>query len=357
MLLILAACGEPEPIPLGFVGGVSGRVADLGLSGRDGALFAIEQHNAAGGIDGRLVQLLVRDDHQDPDAARRAVTDLIDRDVAAVIGPMTSAMAMATVPLVDRHRLLMVSPTVTTSRLTGKDDFFFRVIGTTREYARENAGYQYRIGIRRVAAVLDAGNAAYSRDWMADYRQAFEQLGGTVVAELEFVSSSGVDFLALARQLLDYRADGILVIANSLDAALICQQIRKLDREVRLAASEWAATERLISLGGRAVEGIIIAQFFDRADPSPAYQRFRAAYQQRYGRDPGFEDLAGYDAANVVLEALARRPDGHHLKQVMLDIGRFRGAQGWVEIDRFGDSHRPTYVTTVRDGRFVVLER
>ena len=71
-LLALAACAPPEPLRLGFVGGLSGRVADLGIEGRNGAMLAVEQRNKLGGVNGRQVELVVEDDQQNVDAARMA---------------------------------------------------------------------------------------------------------------------------------------------------------------------------------------------------------------------------------------------------------------------------------------------
>ena len=67
LCLVLVACSEEPPLKIGFVGGMTGRVADLGIAGRDGVIFAIEEKNQAGGIAGRMLELVVRDDHQDAD--------------------------------------------------------------------------------------------------------------------------------------------------------------------------------------------------------------------------------------------------------------------------------------------------
>ncbi|HAY27617.1 MAG TPA: ABC transporter substrate-binding protein, partial [Candidatus Accumulibacter sp.] len=75
-ICVLTACAPPEPIRIGFIGGTSGRVADLGIAGRDAVLLAVELRNQAGGIAGRKVELLIRDDQQDPEAAKRALREL-----------------------------------------------------------------------------------------------------------------------------------------------------------------------------------------------------------------------------------------------------------------------------------------
>ena len=77
--LMLAACSPPAPIALGFVGGTSGRAADLGVAGRDAVQLAVDLRNRSGGVAGRQVKLLIRDDEQQPDVAQRVVRELIDQ--------------------------------------------------------------------------------------------------------------------------------------------------------------------------------------------------------------------------------------------------------------------------------------
>jgi branched-chain amino acid transport system substrate-binding protein len=149
---------------------ISGRVADLGPVSqcRDAGGGDAQK---AGGIGGRQVELLVEDDQQDAEVARKAFARLAERKVEAVVGPMTSAMALAVVPLANDAKLLLVSPTVTTTALSGIDDQFLRVIRATTPYAQKSAGHHlHQQGSRRVAVAYDQRNQAYS-GWLADYRQ------------------------------------------------------------------------------------------------------------------------------------------------------------------------------------------
>ena len=77
LLAALAACSPPEPLRIGFIGGLSGRVADLGEAGRNGAQIAVEEFNQAGGINGLPVELIVRDDGQNPEKAIAAVNESV----------------------------------------------------------------------------------------------------------------------------------------------------------------------------------------------------------------------------------------------------------------------------------------
>jgi len=358
LVFSMLGCGQPESVRIGFVGGTSGRVADLGIAGRDAVYLAVERCNDEGGVKGRPVQLITRDDEQDPGKAVQVVRELIDLGVVAIIGPMTSSMAVVVAPVADAAGVLLMSPTVTSEELSGKDDHFFRISSTTREYAARSASYQLKSGVmRRVAAVYDMGNRSFTENWLHNFQRVFHEGGGEIIHVEAFTSGGDTNHLELCRRLLASRPDGVLIIANSMDSAILCQQVRKLDPRIPVTLADWGATERLIELGGKAVEGVTVVQTFDRNSPSPDYQAFRKLYMERFQREPGFPGVYSFEAATVVLEALRKQGPGQSLKEVLLARGRIEGLQNAFSFDAFGDVQRPeASISIVRNGEFVVLD-
>ena len=356
--LLAGACGPNEPIRLGFIGGLTGRGADLGIAARDGVQIAVDQYNQAGGVNGREVVLLVMDDKHDVHTAQQTAQRLIDQEVSAIIGPMTSAMAMALLPVINQAKMVCVSPTVTTEDLSGKDDYFLRISGITKIFAAKNANYQLKAKtMRRVAAVYDLGNRSFSENWINNFGATLARGGGELVIKKGFTSGEVTSFIQFAKDLLVAKPDGVVIAANAVDASLLCQQIRKLDAALPITLSDWAAQERLIEMGGKAVEGVTVIQTFDRDNKSPRYQKFRSIYTKRFGREPGSSGVYGYDAAKLVLDALARKTDGKSLKQVILSEPGFEGLQGEHTMDQFGDAkNAKCSISIVKDGRFVVVE-
>ncbi|MSN24988.1 MAG: ABC transporter substrate-binding protein [Geobacter sp.] len=357
LISALISCQRQKPVRIGFLGGLSGRVSDLGGSGRNGVQLAVEQRNAAGGLNGQPVELVVRDDEQNPETAKKVAGELIGQGIELIIGPMTSSIAMAVMPQINASRSILLSPTATTTSLSGLDDNFLRVISPTTEYATKSARYQYdKLGTRSVAVIYDAGNRSYTESWLNDFRVAFSALGGKIVMTKSFQSGQDTVFQPLVLDLLSSKADTVLIIGNSVDSALICQQVRKLDPKRRIAMSEWAATERLIELTGPAAEGVVVAQFLDRNDTSQRYRDFYLAYKSRFGQEPGFAGLAGYDAAQVALDAYSSRKKGESLKKLIIGKGKFQGVQQQLAIDRFGDADRKTFVTVIRGNKYITVE-
>jgi branched-chain amino acid transport system substrate-binding protein len=356
--LALWGCENNQPIKIGFVAGTSGRVADLGISGRDAVQLLVDQCNEAGGIEGRRVQLITRDDKQDPDTARQVVRELIEQEAAAIIGPMTSDMATAVTPLLNEAKVLAVSPTATTQKLSGIDDYFIRVSATTKDYASKSANYQIKSGnAKRITAAYDLGNRSFTENWLKNFKMAFTSQGGEIIASHGFRTGDGNTFLVLARKLLADEPDCVLIVANSMDCALLCQQLRKIDGKIRITLADWGATERLLALGGKAVEGVTVVQTFDRASKNPHYLKFREAYLKRYQREPGFPGVYAHDAAQVVLEALRVQKSGQSLKQTILSQATYDGLQGSFSFNQYGDVTRSNAsISIVKNRQFVVVE-
>jgi len=352
---LIVACSEREPVRIGFIGGVSGRFADLGTTGRNGVMLAIEEQNARGGIDGRRIELLVKDDEQDPGKAAQALSELAEAKVVAVLGPMTSSIAVAIAPQADRLGLLLVGGTVTTSALSGKDDNFIRTISTAAEYGSHAArAYRQRPGLKRAALLYDLANRDYTENWADAFAGTFAATGGVVVVRHGFDSRKEKDYGQLADRALRGKPDLVAIAANSVDGALLAQKIRQRNAAVQLAGSAWTGTQRLMELGGAAVEGMLIEQYYDQDNTSARYIRFRDAYQKRFGFEPGFAGVVAYDAAELLIAALPGGGDAATLKRRILGNSPLHGVQGDIPIDRFGDAERPITMTEVHGGRIVV---
>lgn len=351
--LLAAACAPREPVRLGFLGGLSGRVADLGEAGRDGTQLAVEEANAAGGIDGRPIELIIEDDGQNAEKALAAIDKLAAGKVVAIIGPMTSAMAVAVLEPSARAGLLLVSPTVTASTLSDKDDNLFKVVSSTREHARLSAESIFALGQRRVACIYDTNNVAYTKDWLEQFRTAFEAKGGLLVGSETFTSGVDASYSAAVSKLKTAAADSLHFIANATDTVRLLQLSRAAGLTQPASAATWAATEQLIELGGHSVEELRLTQYFDREDTSPRYVRFRDTYRARFKQEPGFASVAAYDATHAVIKALRMQKPRQSLKPSILASGPYEGIQGNWNFNRYGDAERNVWVTVVRNSRFV----
>lgn len=355
--LLWTGCTLRRPIQIGFAGELTGRRAELGVDGRDGALLAVETLNRAGGVAGRPVELVVRDDLGTPEGAREAARQLIAADVVAIVGHMTSEQTLSAYPVTEAAEMLLFSPTASTPVLSGRDDHFFRINPTNSLGAQVLARHIIRDrGLSRVAVVFDIDNAAYVRSYRDAFVESFENEDGLVVGEVSFSSADEPDFGLLLSELREAELEGILIIASPFDTALIAQRARLEGANWPLFAAGWAETDTLLRNGGAAVEGIEIVMNYDSNSRDPAFLDFAARYQERFGRLPTFAAAQSYEAVIVLAAGLEQTGGGSSgLPQALLDIETFEGLSGTIHIDPFGDIVRTIYLTTVEDGEFVTL--
>lgn len=352
---LLVACAEKDPYVIGFIGPTSGRSADLGISGRNGALLAFEEINAAGGINGREIQMIIRDDEQSTTRGEEIIREYEQMGVDAVIGPFTSSVTVAVMPLVDEAELTMLAVTATSDYISNKNDFTLRTVSSTADHAARHGAYHYsKLGYENAHVIYDMGNAAYTQSWYGDYSRGFTSAGGVKPQETTFVTGNDVNFDAIAESVLASTPDLIVICANAVDAAVLAKAIRLQNDTVQMATSEWAGTERLISLGGSYVEGIIVPQYLDRQDTRPEYIAFYNDYLARFSnQEPGFAGKIAYNGAKVLASALAEQKRGELLRDTIIRVGRFDGLQGDIVINEFGDSSSETFISRIENGEFI----
>ncbi len=354
---IIGGCAGRQPIRVGFAGELTGKYSDMGVLGRNGTQLAVDTLNAQGGVAGRPLELIVRDDNGTPDGACEADLELYQMGVVAIIGHMTSAQSIAALDCVEDVGVVLISPTTSTPLLSQKKDYFFRVVPTNIQEAIALAAHVYeRRGLHSIAGIYDLENAAFTETLWATFVEAYQALGGKIDTTVTFSSSLDPDFIPLVADLYAAQPEGVFIIASALDTALIAQQIRLLDWDVPIFISGWAHTEALIQNGGRAVEGIELTIPYDPQSQASQYRTFVTNYQERYGQAPDFAATYAYDAVLVLAQAL-EKTDGKAagLPQALTEVKDFEGVIGPVSINQYGDVVRHRYLTAVQDGQFVTL--
>lgn len=357
-LCLLPACGEaPETIKIGYCGTLTGRGADAGVVGRDAVILAVEQINARGGVAGRRLELLTRNDGGDVHTAQLMDRDLLDAGVAAVIGHMTSDMTVPAVATFNQRRVPLISPTVSLNALVGKDDYLWRMRPDNAQLASLLAAHaRDELGLQRLAAIVDLANAAYTRDWMESFYREFTKGDGQMVERIEIEGAPGGYAMAAAQKALAAKPDGLTMAANALDAAFICQQVRKLGFSGPIMLAGWALSPALVQQGGASVEGVITSELACLPEARPRLKRFEADFYKRFGYQPSLTGVHSHNAVQFLalgLEASLSRKLS--LKQGLQSVGVIDGLLGPIAMDRYGDPTAALELQVVRDGRLAPL--
>lgn len=346
-----------SPIKIGLVTTLTGPASTAGINTRNGALFAIEQANARGGINGRRVMPIIRDDKADVAEALKVDKELIKEGVVAFLGHYLSSVSVKVVPLMTAHNILMLSLGAATGDLYGLDDSFVRITLPNNIRTPMAARETYkRLGVRKVAIVCDLYNAAYTRSVLDMYSAEFQRLGGEIVLKKTFNSNDFFDASDIAKQLVASGADGIFLITDALHGAILCQHLRRQNRSIPIIACAWAAcVPEFILNGGKAVEGVVSVVESDDNSTNPTYIAFKKSYQKRFGQTPSLHARDAYEITNMLLKTLEKTSVAKELKTQFLKLQSFEGTYGAIGVDRYGEPIRPVYLMQIQNGKRQVI--
>ncbi|WP_040368291.1 ABC transporter substrate-binding protein [Paucidesulfovibrio longus] len=351
----LASCQGSDPLLIGYVGPLTGKYSDLGVQGRNGVRLAIEHVNEAGGLRGRPVRLLAVNDFSTSNGTLEAFRSLASQGVRAAVGPMTSGQAVAAWPVMQDFDGLIISPTVATPSLSGRRDFFFRVISTNVDWGEALADYAANVlRLRSIVSVGDKNNAEYVKTFIEAFERRFTQLGGKIAAQIFFRTGDRDDWKPLLDTLDTYSPDGLLLVTSARDAADIARKVAVRRSPIQLLGPTWPASRDLLFFGGPAVENAVFATGFVDHSDYPPLVKFQRDYQARYGYNPSFAAAYGYEAATILLRGLevgADSPDS--FRDFLSRTGEFEGVYGKLRFDEYGDVVRSTRIIRVENGEFV----
>lgn len=334
------------PIRLGYVGSVSGKFSAKGTAARNGAILAVEELNAKGGIDGRLIELVVKDDAGLPENIDGICDALVKEQVGLVIGPFTTASATMMVPRINKAKILAVGPVVAGDNIGGLDDMFIKIFPSTTDFGEAIGSLALAQGIMSLAIVNDQRNNPFGETMIRGFEAVYTDGGGTVSARVDYLSDKEADFTEVAMEAVEGSPDGVLIIASAIDTALICQHIKKQLQSTSLYASPWSVSKELVSSGGDAVESLYAYLPYDEESIKPEFRRFQAAYVERFKEAPPFVSMFNYEAVYLMVEGIkaSHSLNPVKVKQALLKIHLFSGLQSDYALNESGDAERPLFL-------------
>jgi len=291
-----------ETISLGVLFPLSGPVAFFGTESRDGIILATEELNAAGGLLGRQINLVIEDDEGSAPLSVAAFRKLTIQDrLSIVMGSSTSGATMAIGPLAQEQGVVLITPSGTNINVTRAGDFVFRACFIDPFQGIVGADFAYNdLGARRAAVLYDAG-ADYNTGLANAFMTRFRERGGQIVAD-EAYQTNDVDFNA---QILRIRAANpeVIYLPNYYnDIALQAMQLRAQGVNVPLMGGDgWSGVSEN---AGREVIGSFWSAAFAADTTDPKGAAFVRAFQARFNRPASQFAALGYDTMMLVADAI-----------------------------------------------------
>ena len=304
LALTLASCSKAESnsVKIGGIFPLSGQVAVYGVECKNGVDLAIEEINAAGGINGKPVVLVSEDDEGNPDKTVNAFKKLSTKDgVKVVIGSLTSGCTQAITTLSQASKVVQIAPAATAPAITDAGDFIFRACfidpfqGTVGgKFAAET------LGKKRAAILYDIGND-YSVGLADNFKIAFTKAGGSIVSE-ESYATNDKDFNAQLTKIKNANPDVVYLPDYYGTVALIAKQLRAQGINVPMVGADgW---DGLTSNAGDEVLGGYYSNHYAVDSTEPAVKKFVESFRAKYNKDPNSFAALGYDCVYLIRDAI-----------------------------------------------------
>jgi branched-chain amino acid transport system substrate-binding protein len=328
------AGGGSGEILIGEYGSLTGPQATFGTSTHNGIMMAMDEINAAGGINGRKIKVLTEDDQSKQEEAANAVTKLISQNsVVAVLGEVASSCSLAAAPICQSNKIPMITPSSTNPQITQKGDYIFRMCFTDDYQGHSLAEYVSKnLGIKTAALLTDV-KSDYSQGLGHYFEERFTQLGGKIVARSSYANGDA-DFKAQLSSVKGSNPQILFVPGYYTDIGQIAMQARDLGITAPLVGGDGWESPKLIAIGGKALEGSFYSNHYFYGDPNPVVHDFVEKYKARYHETPDGMAALAYDAARALADAIKRagKTDPAAVRDAIAATKGFNGVTGTINL-------------------------
>jgi branched-chain amino acid transport system substrate-binding protein len=364
LALVMVGCGNKsgkgDVIKIGSFAALSGDQAVWGQADVNGLKFTAEQINKAGGILGKQIEIVSYDDKGDQLEAVNAVKRLINDDkVCAIIGCNSSGRNIAVAPVAEESKVPVVSTFATNPRVTVPEagkimKYTFRVCYIDPYAGDVLARYAYNDLKAKKAAVLYEISSDYSVGMRDFFKQSWQKLGGTVVADEAF-KTGDVDFRAQLTKIKESKPDVIVMPILYKEVALSAKQARDLGIKATMLGGDGWPSSALLEMAGDAVEG---SYFVNHGDvDAPNVQEWRKQYKEFFKKDIEINSILGHDAMIMLKAAIekAGKADPQAIRDALEATKDVQVFTGNISIDPA--THNPVgksaSIINIKDKKFV----
>ncbi len=358
-VLVLASAGViwagPDTVKIGLSAPITGNYAEYGENFVVATQMAADKINATGGVKGKKIDIVVMDSKGDPkEAALIAQNFSQNQDIVAEIGDFSSTSCLAAAPIYERNGLVQLSPTASHPDFTKSGQYMFGIVGTQDAEGPFNVKYiaQNYLKLKSVAVIY------INNDWglvtKDRFVQAAKQYKLKVTMEQPFFETEK-DYNATLTKLRESNPQGIFIAAMYNEASLICRQIKKMGWNIKMLAPSSVFSDKLLELGGDAVEGLATNTFFALNDPDPNVQGFITEFRKRAKRDPNLHAACAYDSMMILANAIKKAGfDRKAIRDTLAKTKGYQGVTGTLTFTATRDIFRKYKVMVVEKGQWVV---
>ncbi|MEX2783773.1 ABC transporter substrate-binding protein [Streptococcus sp. H49] len=351
--IVLAACGSApssnssadgndigDTIKIGLNLELTGDVSAYGNAEKNGAELAVEEINKAGGVDGKKLELVSKDNKSDNSEAATVATNLAtESKVNAIVGPATSSAVASASPNAQSAAVPLITPSGT------QDDLTVDKNGDAYEYIFRTTfidSYQGQVLAKYATENLKADKVILYYDNSSDYAKGIaeefkKEYSGDIVAESTF-QSKDTDFQSALTKFKNRDYDAIIMPGYYQETGTIIKQAREMGIDAPIVGPDGFADEQLIKLAGAEnTNNVYHISGFSAASSDKA-AAFVKAYEEKYGQAPSMFAALTYDSIYMIAESAKGADNSKDIAANLAKLEDFEGVTGTMTIDK---SHNP----------------
>jgi len=346
----------------------SGWGAEEGVIEENGAMLAVEEINAAGGIKGIPIKMYVYDNGSNPTQSINVGKKLIYEDkVIVILGPAFSSQVEVTFPVANLGKTPIISALSSKPGISEKNRpwAFRNTMTSDKLYKSLVERWANDFKIKKVAIIYDAKDRFSQSDGTIVFPGALKELNIPIVTSVTYMTND-MDFSAQLTAIQRFQPDGIIIAGLRTEAAQIMKQARQKGMKTPFTGGLELVTPRFIELGGKDVEGTyIIHSMWISGNPDAKMVEFVEKVKKRTGKLANIGDLRMYDCVYInkyVIEKMGvtgkpedLEKDRDKIREGWKTLKDYQGVEGKMSIDEKGDGVKENYLLVVKDGKFVRL--
>ena len=324
---------------------------------RNGVDIAVALANEAGGINGKPIELLIRESNREPLLSVQHAKDLIAEEVLAIIGPDYSDEAIKVGTVTQEHGIPMMTTYPTNPKVTSNGNYSFQSAILDPDQARIIAKFAVETLKTTTAAVLTESNDNYSEELSVAFIEDFKSHGGTIATQQFYESGTTeyTDQLTVIKD-VDPAVDVVFLAGLGSEFPLAVKQAKSEDFGITatfLGGDGWDRPD-LVEIGGVALEGSFFANHFSHdAQLSELGSQFVELYREKFGSVPNGPAALGFDATNIVVEAMRRATDltPAAIRDQIQATENYNGATMISHFDENRNAVKNLVINTIKDGK------
>ena len=341
--LSLGTAAAAEPIRIGVAEALSGGAAQYGISIRNGFQMAADEINAAGGVNGSKIELVIEDEQGKKDEAINAFKKLIFQDKALMLfGPTLSNSAAAADPIAQAAHVVVFGTSNTADGITTIGDHVFRNSVTEADVLPVTIRTAARVASVKKVAVLYGNDDVFTKSGYDNFKKALDAQK-IAVTTTETFAKGDVDFKAQLTKIKATNPDAIVLSALIAEGAPIMVQARQLGLNVPFIGGNGMNSVKVFDLAKGASDGLWVGSPWSIENRTPENNSFIIAYTKKYSAPPDQFAAQAYDAMHIATAAMKKiKLSGDLAKdrsalQAALPAVKWTGATGSFAFRRVND--------------------